>query len=247
MANRSDALGCMVLVAALAGCAGQPTQGVSRDKAAEANLKLGVGYMQAGHFDVAEAKLKKALVYDERYDEVHNALGVLYEERGQAELAEQHYRRAVELNSGYTLAAINYGRFLCGHRRAAEGMDRLLAATAESDMAEDAYIAAGVCARSLPDAQRAEQLLRQALELDPNSIRALYELADLSHDQGKHLQARAFLQRYHALAGYSPASLWLGIGIEEALGDPQLRREYAALLLSRFADSKEARQLLKSE
>ncbi len=247
MTNWFKALVCALLAASLVGCAGQHTQGALRNKAAEANLKLGVGYMQTGHFRVAEAKLKKALGYDEQYDEVHNALGVLYEEQGQDDFAERHYRRAVALNPDYTLAVINYGRFLCSRQRAPEGMEQLLAATTESDMAEDAYIAAGACARVLSDKQRAEQLLRQALDLDPNSVQALYELAELSHEQGKHLQARAFLQRYHALADYSPASLWLGIGIEEALGDSQLRRDYASLLLSRFVDSKEARRLMKPE
>ncbi len=97
------------------------------------------------------------------------------------------------------------------------------------------------------DTGRAEEYFRKALELDPKAAGALLELAELSHTQGNAMQARAFLQRYHAEAAYSPKSLWLGIAVEESLGDERLSREYARLLLSRFADSKEARRLTQSE
>lgn len=240
---------CILLI--LGGCASRPVQELAEPKdarAAEINLKLGVGYMQSGHFDVALEKLKKALEYDPTLEEAHNAIAVLYEETKEYELAEQHYRRAVELDPDYALARMNYGRFLCTHQRTADGENQFLAAAnnpkLESPVA--AYIGAGVCAKQIPAPERAEAHLRKALELNPDSARALFELASINYSQGNYLQARTFLQRYHAQAGYSPASLWLGINIEKALGDSQLRREYADLLLSKFSASKEA-QLLRSE
>ncbi len=237
-----------VLGLALGACAGTPPPSETGG-AAELNLKLGVGYMQAGYFDVALEKLQKALDYGPDLAEAHNAIAVLYEETGDDELAEHHYRRAIELDPAYVLARMNYGRYLCSHGRPQAGEAQFLdaASDAEPDVRDRLYAGAGSCARRVPAPSRAEEHLRRALEVNPRHAPALLELADLSHETGRDLQARAFLQRFHARAGYSAQSLHLGIRIEEALGGSQLRQDYTARLLTQFGDSREARSLSSSE
>jgi type IV pilus assembly protein PilF len=217
---------------------------------AEANFKLGIGYMQSGHFEVAAEKLLKALEFDDNYPEAHNAVAVLYEEIREYAPAEHHYRQAIQLRPDYTLARMNFARFLCTRQpaRAAEGeseYQRIAADPANAGAtAADAYAGLGLCARQRNDPVQAETWLRRALEIDPNNTTALYQLAELSHSQDKVLQSRAFLQRYHAQARPTPQSLWLGIVIESAPdGDSQLRRQYAALLTAQFPNSDEARRL----
>ncbi len=221
-----------------------------KDNVAEANFKLGIGYMQSGNFQVATEKLIKALQYNDDYPEAHNALAVLYEEIREYGPAEVHYKRAIELKSGYTLAKLNYARFLCLREptRAAEGeseFERIAADPANAGAtAADAYAGLGLCARQRNDPTQAETWLRKALEFDPNNVSALYALAELSQTQKKTLPGRAFLQRYHARTRPTAQSLWLGVLIEQASdGDPQLRREYGVLLLSQFPNSDEARRL----
>lgn len=232
----------------LGGCAGRPVQESSEPQAtkiADINLKLGVGYMQSGHFDVALEKLKKALEYDPNLAEAHNAIAVLYEELKESELAGQHYQRAVKLDPNYALAKMNYGRFLCAYGRPAEGESQFLAAAdnPKLESPETPYIGAGICARKLPAPERADAHLRKALELNPNAAPALFELADLNYAQGDFQEAQTLLQRYHNRTGYSPASLWLGVNIEQALGNAQPRRQYADLLVSKFPASKEAQRV----
>lgn len=104
----------------------------------------------------------------------------------------------------------------------------------------------GVCARQRGDLAQAETWLRKALDSDPNNTVALYALAEISQGQGKTLQGRAFLQRYHAQTRPTPQSLWLGILIETAQdGDAHLRQQYSALLSGQFPNSEEARRLNK--
>jgi type IV pilus assembly protein PilF len=243
------------------GCASEPSMpvmpepdepkpiAVSEDEAAELNLKLGIGYMQSGHFDIALEKLKKALSYNDSLSEAHNAIAVLYEEKGDTKLAEQHYSRAVKLDSSYGLARLNYGRFLCDNGRPSEGEKQYLAAVAipDFDAAEAAYSGAAVCALAMPDLERADAYLQKAIELSPKPSHTLYQMADFSYAQGKYQQAHDFLQRYHSRAPYSPESLWLGISIEKALGNQQQLRVYTQLLSSRFASSDQARRLKQSE
>jgi type IV pilus assembly protein PilF len=242
----------LTLALLLGACAGSPEREF-KDNVAEANFKLGIGYMQSGHFQVAAEKLLKTVQFKDDYPEAHNALGVLYEEMREYNSAEIRYKRAIELKPDYSLAKLNYARLLCRHEpvRTAEGeaeLQKLAADPVNAGVtAADAYAGLGQCARQRNDPVQAETWLRKALELNPNNTTALYALAELSQTQGKTLQGRAFLQRYHTQTRPTAQSLGLGIAIEQASdGDPQLRREYSALLLSQFPNSEEARRLKPS-
>ena len=221
-----------------------------KDNVSEANFKLGVGYMQSGHLGVATEKLLKALQYNDNYPEAHNAIAVLYEEIHEYGPAETHFKRAIELKPDYTLAKLNYARFLCTREplRTAEGESEFQKIAADpanaGTTAADAYAGLGLCARS--DPTQAETWFRKALEQNPNNTSALYGLAELSQIQNKTLQGRAFLQRYHGQTRPTPQSLWLGFTIESSSdGDPQLRREYSVVLSSQFPNSEEAHRLNK--
>ncbi|MCP5195570.1 MAG: type IV pilus biogenesis/stability protein PilW [Gammaproteobacteria bacterium] len=241
------------LMLLLAACASTQEQAFNRD-VAEANFKLGVGYMQSGHFEVATEKLLKALQYDDNYPEAHNAIAILYEEIREYGPANEHYRRAIDLKPDYTLARLNYARFLCLREpaRAAEGENAFQQIIADPSNAganaAEAYAGLAICARQRNDPAQAEIWLRQALDLNANNTSALFELARLSQTQNKTLQARAFLQRYHSLSHPTPQSLWLGITIESSQdGDPLLHRDYSALLMAQYPNSDEARRLKQPE
>lgn len=221
---------------------------------AEANFKLGVGYLQSGRLDIATEKLLKAIQYNDNYPEAHNALGVIYEELREYGPAETHYKRAAELKSDYTLARINHARLICMRdpARIAEGeseFQRIVENPAHAGAtAADAYAGLGLCARRRGDIDQAETWLRKALEQNPNNSTALYEMAEVSQAQKKTLQGRAFLQRYHSQTRPTPQSLWLGFSMESAAdGDSLMRREYSTLLLSHFPNSEEAQRLDNSK
>ena len=240
MSAKFIASGLVLMVSV--GCATIPSEQKQSAETAEAaalNLQLGVAYMRQRNYDLALSKLKKSLSYDDRSAKTQNAIGVLYEDTKHSELAKEHYREAVGLDPEFTVARMNYGRFLCAHGEPEQGKEQFLALIDEPGFSarDAAYIGAGVCARLASEPQQAESYFRKALEENSDAAVALYELAELSHRRGDDLQARAFLQRFHAKAGYSPQSLRLGIAVEQALGGEDLRREYVKLLSSRFAES----------
>lgn len=241
------------LALALAACA-STKDSEFKENVSEANFKLGIGYMQSGHLDVATEKLLKALQYNDNYPEAHNAIAVLYEEIREYGPAETHFKRAIELKPDYTLAKLNYARFMCTREplRSAEGeseFQRIAADPANAGTtAADAYAGLGLCARRRDDPTQAETWLRKALDQNPNNTTALYQMAELSQTQNKTLQARAFLQRYHGQTRPTPQSLWLGFTVESSSdGDPQLRREYSVVLSSQFPNSEEAHRLNKQQ
>ncbi|HOB61010.1 MAG TPA: tetratricopeptide repeat protein [Candidatus Competibacteraceae bacterium] len=233
----------------LAGCASTGDEDL-RKNAAEANFKLGIGYMQSGHFNVALEKLLKSLQYDENNPETHNAVALIYEEIREYGPAEAHYKRAIELRPDYTAAKINLAYFKCTREplRLSEGESEFQQIAADpanaGANASEAYAGLATCAQKGNDPTQAETWARKAIEGNPNNIRALFALAQLSQSQGKTLQARAFLQRYHAQTRPTLQSLALGVAIESSKdGDTQLLREYTLLLKSQFPNSDEARRL----
>ena len=97
-----------------------------------------------------------------------------------------------------------------------------------------------------PDLARAEAYFRSALERRTNYGEALIQLSLLKFSQEDYLGARAFLQRYLGGNLPTPDVLYLGVQIEEKLGDERARMEYANRVLREFPQSPEAKRILES-
>lgn len=245
----------LLLVAALelgvAGCSTAPEQVGERNlrTAAEANVQLGVGYLQQGKYDLALAKLEKALEQDSSLPSAHNVIAVLYERLNQPDLVERHYRRALSLAPDDAGTHNNYGRFLCMQNRLREADKQFLIALKNPlyQTPEVAHTNAGICALRVPDKAKAEGHFRSALKANPRYREALIEMAKLTLEQENYLPARAYLQRYLEVGPKSAESLWLGVRIERKLGNRSAAASYALLLKSNFPDAEETRWLLQSE
>ena len=59
---------------------------------------------------------------------------------------------------------------------------------------------------------------------------ALLPMAEVSYRKGAYLQARAFLQRYEAVADRTRESLMLGVRVETQLGDEASAEKYRKAL-----------------
>lgn len=219
------------------------------DTMAETNVKLGVAYMQNRQYDLALAKLRKAVKQDPDLPTGHYAIALLYERLGDTDEAEVHYRRAIALQPSYSEAQNAYGVYLCKRDKYAEAEEHFQAALKNPlYRGKDIVLMnAGVCARSAGQMAKAENYLRQSLQLNPQRARTLYYMAQVNYDNGEYLQARGYMQRYEAVSRHSPQSLWLGIQLERQLGDKDAVASYALLLKSKYPDSDEARMLRESE
>jgi type IV pilus assembly protein PilF len=236
----------LMAVAALAGCASGPADSRVSDKdAARYNVQLGMNYLQRGDLESAREKLERAAQQDPSLPSAHAALGMLYERAGDMRRAREHLRRATRLAPDDPSMLNNYGGFLCRHGDRKEGIRHfeMAANNAYYRTPEAAWTNAGVCARGIPDTAAAEQYFRRALERNRNYPEALLQLADLSLDLDRALQARAFLQRYEAAAGATAYSLDLGRRIELLADDRRAAEDYARRLRAEFPASPEARSL----
>lgn len=249
--NRGILAICLLLPVLLAGCA---TSGMDKDRknveaAAHANTQLGIEYLRKGEYETSLKKLKKALEISPDYSEAHDVIAVLYERVGELDLAEKHYRRGLKLSPDNAGGHNNYGRFLCNRGRHAEAEKEFLAAAGNAFYAtpELPLHNAGLCMETVPDAGKAEDYYRKALEKNPLFGPTLLQMARLSYEQQNYLSARAYLQRYQQASPHTPESLWLGVRTEYALKDHKAWGKYALQLKNNFPDSSQTSLLTEWE
>jgi len=233
----------------LSGCAALGGGSSEREKLAEVNRQLGVEYLRQGNLEQASERLTRAVEQDPRNAGAHGAYALLNERLGEPDLADRHYRRAIRLDDQASSILNNYGRFLCSRGDHKQGT-AILQRAANNPLYGNSEVPltnAGLCARDAGDVEAAEDYFLGALAHNAQFAPALLRMAELRHAAGHSMSARGFYQRYLAVAPQSPATLWLGIGIEQALGDRDAVASYALQLRTRFPDSDETRKLLESD
>lgn len=255
MTPRLGYLFILVILCAIVGACGtvpavKPIGTADRaDTLSDTYVKLGLEYMKQGQRALALDKLQRAIQLSPRLPAAHNAIAILYEQLRQEKLAAEHYRLAVEYGPKDSLAHNNYGTFLCRQNEPQQAEQQFLLALQDPlyPTPEFAYENLGVCALRIPDKVKAEQYFRKALEIDPELSGTLYQMALLNFEANNYLSARAYLQRYSEVARHNPQSLWLGIRVEQELGDKNSVSSYSLLLRSNFPDAEETKLLLNSE
>jgi len=233
----------------LAACVttGDKQVGQSPQAAGEANLSLGVAYLQQGNLPVAKDKLEKAAKQTPKNPQVHGMLGLLYHRIGDDKLAEKEYRTALELAPGDPEQLNNYAIFLCSVGRADEGVSRFEEA-AKNPLYRTpwaAYTNAGVCLRSAKRDADARSLFLRASQVNPNFAEAIVQLADL--DLADHQPADAYRRTsdYLKTNPTSPDILLLGWRAAHELKDPVGAAQMAWRMQSDFPDSDQAHTLAR--
>lgn len=247
----------VVLAAAMAAAAcvstsTLPTTPASAKEAAQYNMDLGISYLRQGDLKTAQAKLEKAVSQDGGLATAYRALGLVYERMDDMALAEKNYRKSLSLTPGDPDTLNAMAAFLCLRKQeTAEAMRLFDKALAVPESRSDSnramlYTNAGICAKRV-DPARAEGYLRNALATDPDYSDALLQMAGVSLQRDRALQARAFLERYLAAASAAPDALWLGYRIEQSLGQAAAAEHYAQWLKRDFPASVETGELIEAE
>jgi type IV pilus assembly protein PilF len=240
----------LLALALLGGCAStSERETTDPKKAAELNSELGLRYMVQGKNEQAMEKLLKAVEYDSRSVNAHHYIAELYRRLERKDKAAEHFSRAASLAPDDSAIQNNYGIFLCSEQRYDDGEERLLHALNNPVWPgrDQAYENLGQCMLDKGDPVKAERYFREALKVNANLAKSLLAMADISLQQKNFISARAFLQRYSALAPHTAHSLWLGIRIERELGDRNALSSYGMSLRNNFPTAEETQLYLKSK
>jgi type IV pilus assembly protein PilF len=240
----------VIMTLLLSACVSDPQRdGKDLNDASNFNAQMGLEYIKQGRYDVALDKLKKAVVQDPENAVAQHYIAVVYQQLGEFDKAESHFRQALELTPENSDLLNNYGVFLCNDKKYQQAypyFDKVL-----NDPLYPAkgsvYENVGLCAQAQGDISKAEENLKFALRLNPQSPKSLLAMAQLSFDKQKYATARKYYYDYLENSRQSPESLWLGILLENRSGNKNRMASYKVLLKGKYPDSKEAALLKKME
>jgi len=245
--------------ALLAGCSMRPSDSGSvvantqvdseSRQRARAFTDLAGAYFARAQYKVALDELRKAITADNRFGPAYNIYGLIYMELAEDKLAEENFRRAIELDRGDSEARNNFGWFLCARGRYDEGLEQFSTALRNPLYAQPelAMANAGLCAEKKGDLVLAEANLLKSFKLQPDNPNTVLKLAGLHFRQGRLMETQRLLGRHAELAPPTAESLWLGVRLERKLGDRAQEAAYGLQLRKRFPDSNEARLLLTGQ
>ena len=237
----------------LAGCVTSTTTGAlpaesDDENAADLNYQLGARYYRNGNYELARDRLLLSIELEPRNAVTHYTLALTYEKLENLRLATESYEQSVRIAPRDYNVLNAYAVFLCNQDEyddARKYFDRAIKVPT-NDNSELTMTNAGVCMNQKPDAELAEQYFRDALARKPNYGEALLQLSLLKFSTEDYLGARAFLQRYLSTNIPTAGVLFLGVRIEEELGDDGARADYSSQILRQFPESPEARRILES-
>ncbi len=215
---------------------------------AKARMDLASAYFGRGQSQVALEQVKLAIGADPLYGPAYNLRGLIYASLGDPALAEESFRRALQINLRDGDSMHNYGWWLCQQGRYGEATAQFERAVAEPRYrgTTRTLLAEGICQARAGQLPAAEATLTKAHGLDPGSLVIATNLGEVLYRRGEFERARFQLRRVNAEKDVSNAqTLWLAARIENKLGNQQGVAEFGNRLRNRFPDSREAAALAR--
>ncbi len=215
-------------------------------KRARVRLELASAYFGRGMMTTALDEVKLAIAADPTVSAAFNLRGLIYASLGDETLAEESFRRALQLDARDADAMQNYGWYMCQRQRYDEAdamFDRALAVPQYRD-AQRTLVSKGVCQARRGAWEPAEQTLMRAYEMNPGSAVAAVNLSEVLYRRGGYERARFYIRRVNDMPEVANAqTLWLALRIERRLGNDEAVRDLSYRLRSRFPDARETAAL----
>jgi type IV pilus assembly protein PilF len=228
----------------------------SDEQALRDYIQLATGYIEQGDMPNARRHLNNAARLDANSSEVFALWGLVYSREGEPELADESFRRALRVNPANSQARNNYAAFLFAEERFEDAYEQLEAVVEDTMYTSraQAFENLGLAALRLNRAADAEYAFGRAVQLNDRLLRSSLELASLNVQKQPPdvLQARAYYRNYLTLLQLfsypqTARGLWVGIQLENALGNDANVSQYGTQLEAGFRASPEYqlyRQLL---
>jgi type IV pilus assembly protein PilF len=248
------AIASAIVGALLVGCAAPPaapgsgqeirtaSDQTDADRRAKVRLELASAYFSRGQMETALDEVKQALAARPDLGEAYNLRGLIYANLGDPKLADESFRRALQLNPRDADAMHNYGWFLCQQQRYVDANVQFASALAQPQYRDviRTLLAQGVCQARVGQLEQAERTLARAYELDPSNPYTAVNLTEVLYRRGEYERARFYIRRVNLQRELSSAqTLWLAARIENKLGNRAGVDDFGRQLRSRFPDAPE--------
>lgn len=210
-------------------------------KRARLRLELASGYFENGQTSVALDEIKQSLAADPAYGPAFVLRGLVYMRLNDSRLAEDSFKRALQINPRDPDALHNYGWFVCQQERHKEAVDLFMRALASPVYGGQAktLMAMGVCQTRMGQLSEAEGSFARSYELDAGNPITGYNLASLLFRRGDFNRAQFYIRRLNNSELANAETLWLGIKVERRLRNLEAEQQLAQQLSRRYPNSRQ--------
>lgn len=240
----------LTALAGLSGCASTPPPGddivTTSDepeirRRARIRLQLATGYFEQGQTTVALDEVKQALNIDPVFPDAYNLRGLIYMRLNDMRLAEESFRRALSISSNDPNVLHNLGWMQCQQGKYTESVQSFQQALTNPTYGGRAktLLTKGVCQVKAGQLAEAEQSLSKSYELDAGNPVTGYNLATLLYQRGEYARAQFYIRRINNSELANAETLWLGIKVEQRIGNRVARDQLASQLRNRYPKSHE--------
>lgn len=195
-----------------------PDEAAQKRKAVASRLQVGMEALKARDPDRARRHITRALDIDPSSADAHNAMALYYRYEGDPKREEEHYRKAIRFNAGYSQARNNYAVLLFRQGRYKDAIEQLEKAAEDTtyDQRQLVFLNLGRSYAKAGEPEKALNALQRSLRLDTNQPDTFLEIADVLWTQQKIQESLNYYNGYLARSRQSARSLWLGIRLEQA-------------------------------
>ena len=209
----------------------------------EVRMELASAYYGRGQYNPALEEVKRVLAADPNVAAAYNLRGLIYSAQKEDQLAEESFRRALQISPRDADTMQNYGFFMCQRQRygEADAMFRQALGVPSYRQQVRTLMTQGVCQARAGELQQAEGTLTRAYELEPANPSIAAHLAEVLYRRNELERARFYVRRINSHSEYANAqTLWLAARIEHRLGNRQGTQDFGNQLRTRFPQSREA-------
>ncbi|MGH1371262.1 MAG: type IV pilus biogenesis/stability protein PilW [Cellvibrionaceae bacterium] len=220
------------LVSACVTTTNRPEQVIDLKKAEATHIQAGLGYLRQQDKESARRHFYKALKLNSQSAGALNGLALVHQFEDDFEEADKFFRKALSIESDFSLARNNYGAFLYQQKRYSEAEKQLEIVAKDYTYSRRtmALLNLGRTQLKLNKDAEAEKSFKQVLKINYRVPMAQLELADLYFKQKNYTNAKFYLDQFGRSARPTPRSLWIGIRIERIYGNKDKEASYALAL-----------------
>lgn len=214
----------------------------SERKRARIRVELALGYFEQGKSNIALDEIKQAIVADPTFSDAYSLRGLVYMRLSDFGFAEESFNKALSFKPQDANVLHNLGWLKCQQALYPQALKYFSQAIANPFYGERAktWMAQGLCQARAGMAQEAEASLLKSYEYDAGNPVTGFNLANLLYQRGDFVRAQFYIRRLNNSDLANAESLWLGIKVENRMGNVDAVMQLATQLEKRFPQSKEA-------
>lgn len=215
-------------------------------KAVDNYTQLGLGYIKQGKYDIARARLNRALEINSDYAPANNAMALLLQSEQEPEAAEEYFLKSISLDDEFSQGQYNYGMFLMQNKRYDEACQFLNNAARDVEYPQRGKASQnlGLCYYRQGEIELAISTYERALKSQRFNAPILVNLSTLLFEVKRYEESDSYYVRFLRMverkqSKHSSNSLWLGIKLAQHFEENDKVKKLASELKRDFPKSKE--------